>query len=174
MTKRRRTGDRAIQRIALVAMVAVGIAASAVGCSDDEDKTSGADTTANGASTSQDSKPAPSSGGKRSTLTSPTTTVPRPVPVSKPAKRKGADDCADTTPQAVVRRYLPELKRSKASDTAAVRRSIAAQIKQLKKARSGTMPPPVAAAVYAVSKPRTQRSGAYQGCLSSLVKSAQG
>lgn len=156
------------------AIVVVALVASTSGCSDDDPASDRSDA---GASTEGATTTAPSKGGSASggSTTTPTTTVPRPVPVSKPAKRKGSGDCADTTPKAVVKEYLPKLKSSKAADTAAVRRSLVQQLKQLRKAQggqAGTVPAPVVAAVYAVSKPRTQRSGAYQGCLQSLVKTA--
>jgi hypothetical protein len=154
--------------VAIVA--AVALATVGAGCSDDEDtpneRASGGPGTSSTAPTTSEQEQ------RDGRTSSSTTTVPRPVPVSKPAKSKGAEDCEDTTPKAVVQKYLPALKRSKASDTAAVRTSLAQQVKQLRKVQGGQVPAPVAAAVYAVSKPRAQRSGAYQGCLQSLVESA--
>jgi hypothetical protein len=151
--------------VAVAALFAVG-----AGCSDDDDAPN--DRASGGAGTSSTAPTTSDQEQRGESTSSTTTTVPRPVPVSKPARSKGADDCADTTPKAVVQKHLPELKRSKAADTAAVRRSLALQVKQSRKAQGEQVPAPVAAAVYAVSKPRTQRSGAYQGCLQSLVKSA--
>ncbi len=160
------------KRAVVAAMVFSALLVVGAGCSDDDSSQSaGASPSAAGDSTSTGSSTAPSKGG--GSTTTPATTTPRPIPLSKPAQRKGGEDCAGMTPTAVVKRYLPAVKRSKATDTAAVRRSLVTQLKQLRKAQGqNAVPAPVAAAIYAVSKPRTQRSGAYQGCLRALVKQA--
>lgn len=151
------------------AIAAAGLLLFGAGCSDDEPSSERASTDP-GASRTTATTSEGGPGAKGSTSTTPT--VPKPVPLSKPAKRKGAQDCADTTPKAIVSRYLPAVRKSKGADTAAVRRSLVTQVKRLSKAQGGQVPAPVAAAVYAVSKPRAERSGAYRGCLQSLVKNA--
>ncbi len=169
MTRGERTKSRV--RAMIVALAASALLVGMGGCSDDDSSPSaGSSTDAADGTTSTGSSTTPA---ERGSSTTPTTTAPRPIPISKPAQRKGGEDCQDTKPAVVIERYLPAVKQSKASDTAAVRRSLIAQIKQLRKAQGANVaPPPVAAAVYAISKPRTQRSGAYQGCLKSLVEQA--
>lgn len=168
---RRWMGQRPGARIAVTAIVAVGLAIAA-GCSDDEGDKSAGSESATTAGTATGSSQAPAQG--RTSSTTSTTTTPRPIPVSKPAQRRGQSACADSTPQAVLDRYLPAFRRSTDADTANVRRALAAQLKRLpKEQRSGAAGVPLAATVYAITKPRTQRSGAYQGCLKSLIKHVQ-
>jgi hypothetical protein len=95
--------------------------------------------------------------------------APQRVPISPAARRAGQSACAHASPPAVLHRYLTVARHH--SRGSAIRRGLIAQATHMPKAvRRSPAAAPVAAALYAITKPKARRSGAFAGCMSELRK----
>ncbi|MET0603514.1 MAG: hypothetical protein ABW167_16120 [Baekduia sp.] len=86
-------------------------------------------------------------------------------------RRAGGAACRGASSERTLARYLADARRSKAAETAMVRKSLITRVAAMPAStRRSPAAIPVVAALVAISKPKALRSGAFVGCLSELHK----
>jgi hypothetical protein len=159
-------------KLTIVCLAAIALAVS--GCGDD----SSSDATAPGSRASTTEQGSTSTTSTGSTTPSKAAKPPPAIPISEEAKEAGAKACGDIDPKEAIDRFAASARKAGYEDVAATRKGLLTRVRQLRKADGDAEAPavasaPLAAALYAISQPRTQRGGAYQGCLQQMVRAQQ-
>ncbi|MET0602196.1 MAG: hypothetical protein ABW167_09430 [Baekduia sp.] len=102
-------------------------------------------------------------------VSTPKASAPAGVTPSPHARRRARVACSALSTERALTTFAARARRSRVEATESVSRTLLAQVRAMSAAaRRSSAAIPVAAALYATTRPASQRSGAFQGCLSAL------